>query len=404
MKAHRLARLAWSGLTLHKLRSMLSALGIVFGVAAVIAMLSVGEGARREILAEVGRLGISRVSVRAGELSAATEYDAERLQSPGLTLGDAQAIREVCPTVQSLAPLRESSVQLQQGARREEASMVATTPSYAKTEDLLLSQGRFLTDADVRDAKRVIVLGYELSQALFPYEQPIGERIRVGEEWFGIVGTLQARARAKRAAQLGGRDLNRSVFVPLSTVPEAHGRIDEIAIRIENAEAVSDSARLIDDVVRRRHRGAQDYQLVVPQELLAGYERTRFQFNVVVGAVAAISLLVGGIGIMNIMLANVTERIREVGIRRSLGASRSDVVQQFLSESILLTAVGGFAGILLGVAASFVVSSFAGWPTAVSPRAVVWAVFLAASTGVGFGFYPALKAAQQNPVEALRHE
>ena len=399
-----LTRLAWRGLTQHKLRSLLSALGIVFGVGAVIAMLSVGEGARREILAEVGRMGVTRVSVRAGEVSEETEDDARTLQSPGLTVSDARAIVEVCPTVAHMAPLLESSEQIVRDDARAEAEIVATTPSYVRTEELLLAAGRFLTDEDLRDQKRVVVLGDDLRQALFPYDAPVGGRVRVGLDWYTVVGALEPREVSRRGSRLSARNLNRVAFIPLTCMLDTAGHVDEIAIRIEDADVVRDSARLIESVVSRRHRGAADFEMVVPQELIAGYERARFQFNVVVGAVAAISLLVGGIGIMNIMLANVTERIREIGVRRSLGASRKDVTQQFLMEALLLTGVGGAVGVLLGGIASLAVSSYADWPTALSVRAVLWAMALAIGTGVGFGLYPALQASARNPVEALRHE
>jgi len=404
MTTRSLIQLAIRGLALHKLRSTLSALGIVFGVAAVVAMLSVGEGARREILAEVGRLGINRVTVRAGSLSRTTEVEAGRLQSPGLSLADAEAISEVSPNVESLAPVRTASEQVANGERRAEATILATTPSFARTEELALAGGRFVADADVSDAKRVIVLGHELSELLFPYDEPVGSGVRIGGEWYRVVGALEPRELSRQGGRMSGRNLNRVAFVPLSCMPRERGLVDEIAVRIDDAGKVRDSARLIESVVRRRHRGALDFELVVPQELLAGYERARFQFNVVVGAVAALSLLVGGIGIMNIMLANVSERVREIGIRRSLGASREDITRQFLAEALMLTVVGGVAGIALGFALALGISSYAGWPTAVSLRAIAAALVLAAATGIGFGLYPAIQAARSSPVEALRRE
>ncbi len=404
MTAKSLVKLAMRGLALHKLRSTLSALGIVFGVAAVVAMLSVGEGARREILAEVGRLGINRVTVRAGSLSRTTELEAGKLQSQGLSLADADAISEISPNVESLAPVRTASEQLTNGDRRADATLLATTPSFARTEELALASGRFVADADVADAKRVIVLGHELRELLFPYDEPVGSGVRIAGEWYSVVGALAPRELSRQGGRMSGRNLNRVAFVPLSSMPRERGRLDEIAVRIDDPDKVRDSARLIESVIQRRHRGALDFELLVPQELLAGYERARFQFNVVVGTVAALSLLVGGIGIMNIMLANVTERIREIGIRRSLGASRDDITRQFLSEALLLTIVGGVAGIVLGFVLAIGISSYAGWPTAVSLRAIAAALALAAATGIGFGLYPAMQAARSSPVEALRRE
>ena len=271
MTTRSLIQLAIRGLALHKLRSTLSALGIVFGVAAVVAMLSVGEGARREILAEVGRLGINRVTVRAGSLSRSTEVEAGKLQSPGLSLADAEAISEVSPNVESLAPVRTASEQIANGERRAEATLLATTPSFARTEELALARGRFVADADVSDAKRVIVLGHELRELLFPYDEPVGSGVRIGGEWYSVVGALEPRELSRQGGRMSGRNLNRVAFVPLSCLPRERGLLDEIAVRIDDPGKVRDSARLIESVVRRRHRGALDFEIVVPQELLAGY-------------------------------------------------------------------------------------------------------------------------------------
>jgi len=420
MTLRQLTRLAARGLALHKLRSTLSALGIVFGVAAVVAMLAVSQGARRAILAEVGRLGVTRVSVRAGELSAEAVAEATRLQSPGLSLRDAEAIAAACPAVVSLAPLRERPAEIETLDRRSQGLLLATTPSYARTDDLELAEGRFLADGDLADRKRIVVLGRDLAQSLFPYERAIGRSLRIEGEWFSVVGTLRAREHARRSrlpgpsrgapppremgSGLSGRDLNRVAFIPLTTFERLDGRLDEIAVQIGKVEQVEASARLIRTVVSRLHRSAPDFQLQIPKELLAGYERARFQFSVVVGAVAAISLLVGGIGITNIMLANVSERTPEIGIRRALGAARTHILQQFLAEAVLLTTAGGAVGLLLGGACALAVSRYADWPTAISPLSCLGALALAAATGIGFGLYPAWRAAAASPVESLRHE
>ncbi len=205
MTTRSLIQLAIRGLALHKLRSTLSALGIVFGVAAVTAMLSVGEGARREILAEVGRLGINRVTIRAGSVSPSTKLEAGKLQSQGLSLADAEAISEVSPNVASLAPVRTASEQLSNGERRADAILLATTPSFARTEELALSSGRFVADADVLDAKRVIVLGHELRELLFPYDDPVGSGVRIAGEWYSVVGALEPRELSRQGGRMSGQ-------------------------------------------------------------------------------------------------------------------------------------------------------------------------------------------------------
>jgi putative ABC transport system permease protein len=285
---------------------------------------------------------------------------------------------------------------------------LGTTPGYAEAARLELATGRFLADLDVTDRKRVAVLGDSVVRALFPLRSPLGESLRLGGDWYRVVGTLQERAAPRaRGAAIRARDLNRAVIVPLPALdrgggdPRADG-VDEIVFRVASAETVEPAAGVAQALVRRTTGAAPE--LIVPREILRQRERTQRVFNVVTGAVAAISLLVGGIGIMNIMLASVAERTREVGVRRALGARRRDVAAQFLVESSLLTVTGGLFGSALGLVGAVLIQAFAGWPTAVHPLMLVLALVVALGVGIGFGFYPAWHAAGLDPVEALRRE
>ena len=401
MAPRALFRLGVRSLLLHKLRSALSILGVVFGVAAVVAMSSVGEGARREAVAQVGALGIDSVTVRA-------RPPADGETGPGLSTRDAEAVEAVVPRVRRVAALREAALDAEAAGRRTEVIAVGTVPAYEVAARLKRVAGRFLSDLDVRERKRVAVLGASVARALFPLGDPCGERLLLGGDWFQVVGVLEGRALAKeRGGPIRTRDVNRAVFVPLPALDRGKDArpdgIDEIVLRLEDAEDVTAVAEVVKSVVRRTSGGAS-VDIVVPREILRQRERTQRIFNVVTGAIAAISLLVGGIGIMNIMLANVAERTREVGIRRALGATRRDIGSQFLVESSLLTMAGGLLGATLGVAGSILIQSLAGWPTALSPLMLVAALCVALTVGIGFGFYPAWEAAHLEPMEALRHE
>jgi putative ABC transport system permease protein len=396
-----LLRLGLRSLLVHKLRSTLSILGVVFGVAAVVSMSSVGEGARREALAQVGALGIDSVTLRARPPAAGEP------PAPGLRTHDADAVRRVVPNLVAVAPLREASLPAEAGGRAAEAVVVGTTPAYQGAARLRLSSGRFLSALDVQDAKRVAVLGASVAAALFPVGHSRGERVSVGGDWFDVVGVLEGRAAPRRPGPIRTRDVNRALFVPLPALDrgrdQAPDGIDEIVIRVADADDVTASAEVARTVVGRTSGGAA-FDVIVPREILRQKERTQRIFNVVTGAIAAISLLVGGIGIMNIMLASVAERTGEVGVRRALGATQRDVAAQFLVESSLLTGAGGLMGLALGVAGSALIQRLAGWPTALSPLMVLAALVTAVAVGVGFGFYPAWRAAHLQPMEALRHE
>ncbi len=392
-----LVRLAARSLLVHKLRSALSILGVVFGVSAVVAMSSVGEGARREAVEQVAALGIDTVTVK-------TKGDASGAH---LSKRDADALAAVVPGLLGVAAVREARLDAGVEERRMQVVAVGTGPSYEPAARVRTAAGRFLSDIDVVERKRVAILGASVARALFPLTSPCGQRLLLGGDWFQVVGVLEGRGSGKgRGGPLRTRDINQSVIVPLPALdrgndPDPDG-VDEIVLRLGNADDVAKAAEVARRVVARTSGAAVD--VVVPREILRQKERTQRIFNVVTGAIAAISLLVGGIGIMNIMLATVAERTREVGVRRALGATRRDIAAQFLVESTLLTATGGVLGTLLGLAGSTLIQGLAGWPTALSPWMLVVALATALAVGIGFGFYPAWEAAHLEPMEALRHE
>ena len=401
MSPRALVRLGLRSLTQHKLRSTLSILGVVFGVAAVVAMSSVGEGARREALAQVGALGIDSITVRARPY-------AKEAPAPGLSLGDASSVAAVVPHVVGVAPVRESSLAAERDGRRVDVVAVGTTPAYEIAARLSRRSGRFLTDLDLRDRKRVAVLGATVARALFPLEEPDGERFQLAGDWYQVVGVLEGRASPRdKGGPIRTRDVNKAVFVPLPSLdrgsdPRPDG-VDEIVLRVDAADHVGPAAEVTKALVKRTS-GDAAVDIIVPREILRQKERTQRIFNIVTGAIAAISLLVGGIGIMNIMLASVAERTREVGVRRAVGATRQDISAQFLVESSLLTTAGGALGAVLGIVGSLLIERLAAWPTALSPLMLLIALLTALAVGIGFGLYPAWHAAHLEPMEALRHE
>ena len=391
----------------YKLRTALSVLGVVLGVAAVIAMMSVSEGARREALSQMELLGLDNLVVRNRILSAQPSAP-----SVGLTTGDALHLPRLVPLVSAVAPLVERWPNVSAaGGRGRLTQVLGVTEGYEAVLRLGMSRGRFLTPLDVGSRAHVCVLGGTLSRALFGFREPLGESVKLDDEWYRVVGVLADRATDSRGiGALAARDLNQAALVPLSTLigatPEGdpHKAVDEIWLKLTDGERVLQLGRAVQHAVSRLHRGADDAEVVIPRELLSQRYRTQRTFSVVVGSVAVLSLLVGGIGIMNIMLASVLERTHEIGIRRTVGATRRDVTLQFLTESLLMTLSGGAVGIVAGVAVSFGITAYAGWSTSVSPAAVLLAISVSFAVGLSFGIYPATKAAELQPIEALRYE
>jgi len=398
-------------LLVRKLRSLLSTLGIVFGVAAVISMTSIGEGARREATEQIKLLGTNSIRVKRLELTGEMREEADRRVSRGLTYDDALVIRTRLPGLVGVAPLKFLDQEVRLGARQGVAQMVGTSPEYQDVTNFHVGHGRFLTPFDLRDSKRVCVLGSELKQQLFGYVDPLGATLTIGQGWCRVVGVMEPkRIREGRATVIKLRNINRDVYIPITTALRRFPRtgepegIDEIAIRIADPSQLSATARAIRRILGPQHRDVEDYEVLVPEELLAQAQRTQRLFNIVMGSIAGLSLRVGGIGSMNIRLANVSERTREIGIRRAIGAAKRDVLTQFLIETVLICLAGGTIGTVLGFAMAAGITLYAGWATGFSLGSVVLALGTAASVGLLFGLFPARHAAELPPVQALRFE
>jgi putative ABC transport system permease protein len=295
------------------------------------------------------------------------------------------------------------------GGRPGVAQVVGTDPAHEAVTSFRVATGRFITPVDVAEAKTVCVLGSEVQEELFGYRGAVGARVRIGDGWFTVVGVMEPKAvRQGRTAVIKVRNINRDVYIPITAalrrLPEsqAGSALDEIAIRVAQADTLSLTARLVKELLGRTHRGAEDYEVMIPEELLAQAQRTQRLFSIIMGSIAGISLLVGGIGIMNIMLANVTERTREIGIRRAVGATKTEILLQFLIEAVLVCFAGGVIGMLLGFGMATIITIYAGWATGFSPTGVLLAFGTTALVGLSFGLFPARQAAKLDPVQALR--
>ena len=423
-RLRRTIRLGIRSLWLHRLRSLLTVLGIVFGVCSVIAMLAIGEGASFEAQEQIKNLGSQNIILRSVKPPEEQKVSDKGSQSYvlqfGITYRDVKRIRATIPGVMVLLPARNIRDYVWNINRRVDCEVVGTVPWYPQMRNHQVASGRFFTDGDMDEKTSVCVLGAEMAPALFPLDSPLGKHVRVGAAYYQVIGIMEPRGQGPKTDQQDtSKTAAHRMFIPLETARERYGEVlmrrrsgsfeaervqlHEVTVKVDSLENVTGVAEAIKGVLERHHK-KKDYDIVVPLELLKRAERTKQIFNIVLGSIAAISLLVGGIGIMNIMLASVTERTREIGIRRALGARRRDIITQFLVETVLLSGVGGIIGVFLGMTIPVVITQTAGMKTIIT----FWSPFLAFTisglVGVIFGLYPAFRAAQMDPVEALRHE
>ena len=449
----RTIRLAMKSLLLHKLRSGLTMLGIVFGVFSVIAMLAIGEGASAQAQQQVLALGATNIIIVTIKPAADSQSGGGGggggsrrgmvVPQYGLLRSDYDLLTKTLSTITGAVRMRELVSEARYLERTMNVRLVGCTTEYAEMNHLSLMRGRFLSDEDEVEVMNVAVLGAETASTMFPFVDPIGESIQIREHRYRIVGVMRSRtSSAAIGGSLSGQEFNKDVYIPLSTFRSRIGdrvftrmsgtfsaeqvELSQITLKVKSRDDVVPTAEVVRESMKNSHAGKTDYDVIVPLELLKQADQIRQIFNIVLGSIAAISLVVGGIGIMNIMLATVTERTREIGIRRALGARRSDIINQFLTETIVLSGAGGLIGIALGLATplafqgikhvvhNYILDRSSGEsPMAkifseMEPRIALWSLPVAfgisVTIGIVFGLYPARSAARMHPIEALRHE
>ena len=405
-------KLAVSGLRDHKMRSFLTMLGIIFGVASVIAMLSIGEGAKREAIAKYQDLGVNNIIIREKKLSD-TELEEVRAKfSQGLSLRDAGAIAEIVPGVTRVASQAEINADVKYADKVSKSNVLGVTPEYLGMMNYRLKSGEMISPNHHESKLKVCVLGAGVALTLFGYEEPLGKMIKVEDQWLEVIGVLESKTLfTETVGELAARDLNTDVYMPLSTfmgrftMPNAlASEIQQITVQVDGSGRLMEASKLIDELVKRHHFNNADYNIVVPYELLKQEEKERQIYNFLLGAIAAISLLVGGIGIMNIMLATVMERTREIGIRRAIGARKADIMSQFVSEAVAISIAGGIIGVVLGVTLSLSVSLLTDITTYIRLYSIVIAFAFSVIVGISFGYLPAKNAANLKPVDSIRYE
>jgi len=400
------SRIALKALTAHKLRALLGILGIVVGVAAVLVMLAVGEGAKRDVLGKIQGLGTNILIVSAGQLANV----AGRPQLVGnvttLDLRDAKAIMEECPAAARVAPLQSRKLAVKYGTGTANTSVVGTSADFPIVREFRMIAGRFFDADDVQGAQRVAVVGQTVLTNLGVGRSLLGETIRINNVPFEVVGILEPKG-----VNYAGIDEDDQIFIPINTALRRLFNLTYLGslyIQAKDERAMGTAAHQVTELLRERHRiragRPEDFTLQTQAEILETAQETSQTFSLLLASIAGISLFVGGIGILAMMVISVRERTKEIGVRRAVGARRRDILQQFILEAVSLSLAGGLVGILVGVAGGFLLSRMTGWPTAISPLAILLAFGVSAVVGVFFGAYPARRAARLDPIVALRAE
>ena len=403
-----------SSLFVHKLRSLLTMLGMIFGVGAVVAMLSITAGAQKEMMSYIDLLGVNNIIIEAKEAVDRNELQARRAISPGLTFRDYRAISENVSGIEAATPRKRFKPQkVLPKTAQEQPVLIGVTPAYLEINSLKIVEGRFFDAEDDRSSAPVCVLGESAKVNLLGYDPAVGKFVKINDSWLQVIGVLSQQASGDSDVE-GVEVVNRNnlVIAPLNTVMRRFednnsylkDEIDGIYIKVkQNVDSV-ETANVVGAILTATHKDAGDFNVTVPAGLLEQKRRTQFIFSVVMICIAGISLLVGGIGIMNIMLATVLERTREIGIRRAIGARQADIIRQFLTEAVLISILGGLIGILFGYTLSKVIATAAGWQTDVTTGSIAVAFGVSVGIGLLFGIYPAVQAAKLDPIEAIRYE
>ena len=407
-------RMGLDNLRAHKLRSLLTMLGMIFGVAAVVAMLSIGAGAQQEVMAFIEQLGVRNLIVEAREAPDNQALQKIRKISAGLSFTDYRVIQANVEKISAAsARKRFTPSKLLPRPQSDPPMVYGVSPAYVDIANLALVSGRFFTEGETEAAAPVAVLGEAAAASLFGADDAVGRYVKVNEQWFQVIGVAGPQLTVQSdVAGLPAQDRNNLMYVPLYAAIFRHedgqsqqkDEIDGIYLQMHPGADIPSAAALLRGLLNVSHRAAGDFTIVSPAELLAEQRRTQRVFEMVMVAIASISLLVGGIGIMNIMLASVMERTREIGVRRAIGAKRRDVIQQFLIETTIISLAGGVLGVIVGVALSRAIGYLAGWSTIVTTTSIVLAFFVSVTIGLVFGLYPAIRAASLDPVKALHYE